>query len=299
MEAYDPVLKDRAPASRIVVAAAREAMKGNAPISVDVRSMSDEEREQFRVLMIGHGWMPLLYEKCKREEGYDILRDNIEWQPAYETNKLGIEADVRCATQLKGLFAAGMARTLGINPFTGWSICSCTWAGYTAGESASAYARCAAGKEIDFASIAEKRRSFLEPAQREPGVDPDKLVLDLQKILFPAGVLIVMNEARLAAALGQVMKLKEEKLPCINAADTRTLIKAKETHTMMLSAEMTLRASLMRKERRENIFYREDYEGPDNRNWLKWILVEKGPDGEMRFVTEPVPVEKYRFQPKE
>ena len=97
----------------------------------------------------------------------------------------------------------------------------------------------------------------------------------------------------------QVMKLKEEKLPHLKAADTRMLIKAKETQTMMLSAEMTLKASIMRKERRANIFYREDYEGPDNKNWLKWILVEKGPDGEMRFLTSPVPVEKYRFQPKE
>ena len=56
--------------------------------------------------------MPLLFEKCKREEGYDILTDNIEWQPAYEANKLGIEADLAARTRPPGLFAAGMARTL-------------------------------------------------------------------------------------------------------------------------------------------------------------------------------------------
>jgi late competence protein required for DNA uptake (superfamily II DNA/RNA helicase) len=32
----------------------------------------------------------------------------------------------------------------------------------------------------------------------------------------------------------------------------------------------------MRQETRENIFYREDFPAPDNENWLKWILVEKG-----------------------
>jgi succinate dehydrogenase/fumarate reductase flavoprotein subunit len=78
--------------------------------------------------------MPILFEKCEREEGYNPLRDNIEWQPAYEANKLGIRSDIHCRTSVEGLFAAGMARTLGINSFTGWSIASCTWSGYTAGE---------------------------------------------------------------------------------------------------------------------------------------------------------------------
>jgi succinate dehydrogenase/fumarate reductase flavoprotein subunit len=297
METYDSVLKDRAPASRIVVSAAKEALKGNGPITIDVQSMSEEEREQFRTLMVSHGWMPILYEKCKKEEGYDMLRDNIEWQPAYETNKLGVEADLFGRTPIKGLFAAGMARTLGINPFTGWSICACIWSGYVAGESASAYAGSNARKEIDFGYLARRQRNFLAPLQRQSAVDPDKLVRELQEILFPADVLIIMSEKKLTRALEQVLKLKQEKLPRMKAADTRTLIKAKETETMMLSAEMTLTASLMRTERRENIFYRDDYAGPDNNNWLKWIFVEKAENGAMHFTTEPVPVEHYRFQP--
>jgi len=160
MEQYDPVLKDRAPVSRIVVAAAREAMKGNAPISIDVAGMTEEQREKFRVLMVSHGWMPLLYEKCKRHEGYDLLRDNIEWQPAYESNKLGVEADVDCRTRLDGLFAAGMARPLGINPFTGWSIAACTWSGYRAGERAAEHAGMSRLKEIDFSRVERSRRGF-------------------------------------------------------------------------------------------------------------------------------------------
>ncbi len=297
MEKYDPVLKDRAPSSKIVVCAAKEALKGNAPISIDVESMSEEERELFRTLMVSHGWQPILFEKCKREEGYDILRDNIEWQPAYESNKLGIETDLGGGTALKGLFAAGMARTLGINPFTGWSIASCTWSGYVAGESASNYAREADFGEIDFSHLQERRRVFFEPFGQDLGLSPDRLVRDLQKILFPADVLIIMSEPKLRNALSAVLKLKEEKLPALKATDVRTLIKSKEVQTMVLSAEMTLRASLMRKETRENIFYREDCKNPDNKNWLKWIVVSKGKNGEMNFATEPIPFEKYKFKP--
>jgi succinate dehydrogenase/fumarate reductase flavoprotein subunit len=297
MDAYDPVLKDRAPSSKIVVCAAKEAIKGNSPISIDVEGMTEEERELFHTLMVSHGWQPILFEKCKREEGYDILRDNIEWQPAYESNKLGIETELDGRTTLKGLFAAGMARTLGINPFTGWSIASSTWSGYAAGESSSKYAQENVFGEIDFTYLLEKRRIFLEPAGKELGLNPDRLVHDLQKILFPADVLIIMSEPKLKNALSAVLKLKEEKLPGLKATEVRTLIKTKETQTMVLSAEMTLRAALMRKETRENIFYREDCKGPDNKKWLKWILVSKGKNGEMTFSTEEVPFDKYKFKP--
>ena len=78
----------------------------------------------------------------------------------------------------------------------------------------------------------------------------------------------------------------------------RTLIKAKEAQTMMLSAEMTLKASIMRKETRENIFYREDYNTVDNKHWLKWIIATKGRDGEIDFATENIPFEKYPFKPE-
>ena len=298
MPTYDPVLKDRAPVSKIVVAAAKEAIKGNAPISIDVEGMTDEEREKFRVLQVSHGWMPILFEKCRREEGYDLLRDNIEWQPAYEANKLGVDADVECRTPIDGLFAAGMARPLGINPFTGWSIASCTWSGYTAGENAARYAKSEKRRVIDFRALTDSRDRFFKPLKTEDGIDPDGLVHEIQKILFPVDVLIIMSESKLQNALDQIMALKAQKLPRLKATDTRTLIKTKETQTMMLSAEMTLKAAMMRKETRENIFYREDYQQPDNENWLKWIFAAKGPNGGIVFSTEDIPFDKYRFQPE-
>jgi succinate dehydrogenase/fumarate reductase flavoprotein subunit len=297
MDKYDPVLKDRAPVYKIVLAAAREAMKGNIPISIDVRNMEEGEREKFRLLMVSHGWQPLVFEKCVKEEGYDILRDNIDWQPAYESNKLGIDTDLSGESSLKGLFAAGMSRVLGINPFTGWSIASCTWSGHMAGESAARYSEEIESKEPDLSDLLERKRIFFEPVQRELGVDPDRLIRELQEILFPVDILIIMSESRLKNALKRVIELKDKKLPSLKATDVRTLVKSKEVQTMILSAEMTLRGSLMRKETRESIFYREDYVTPDNTNWLKWIVVKKGGDGEMEFSTEDIPFERYPLKP--
>jgi succinate dehydrogenase/fumarate reductase flavoprotein subunit len=298
MDRYDPELKDRAPVLKIVVAAAKEALHGKGPITIDVEGMSDEQRERFRILQVSHGWMPILFEKCERLEGYNPLKDNIDWQPAYECNKLGIWADIHCQTDLEGLFAAGMARTLGINPFTGWSIAACTWSGYTAGENAARRLDRHRSGTIDYDALTLSYNHFTAPLNNDSGDDPDKLVYKLQQILFPAEVLIVMSEANLQAALEKVNGLRDAHLETLCAKDVRTCIKAREVCTMLLSAEMSLRASLMRRETRESIFYREDFKYPDNKNWLKWIFAQKGKDGEMSFATEAIPFDRYRFRPE-
>jgi len=55
---------------------------------------------------------------------------------------------------------------------------------------------------------------------------------------------------------------------------------------------------MMRKETRENIFYREDYQQPDNKNWLKWIFAQKDSNGAIAFSTGDIPFGKYRFRPE-
>jgi succinate dehydrogenase/fumarate reductase flavoprotein subunit len=298
METYDPELKDRSTVMKMVVSAAKEVMKGNKPITMDVEGMTEAQRERFRILQVSHGWMPILFEKCRRKEGYDPLENNIEWQPAYECNKLGIWADVHCKTHVPGLFAAGMARTLGINPFTGWSIAACTWSGYTAGENAALNRDTSSISLLDWESLTKKRRDFLTPLNNNNGVDPDKVVLELQKILFPADVLIIMSETKLKKALEKVIQLRDEQMGRMCAGDTRTLIKVKETQTMICAAGMTLRASIMRRETRPNIFYRQDMLEADNKNWLKWIQVAKGSQGEMAFTTKAIPFDRYKFKPE-
>jgi succinate dehydrogenase/fumarate reductase flavoprotein subunit len=51
---------------------------------------------------------------------------------------------------------------------------------------------------------------------------------------------------------------------------------------MIISAEMKLKASIMRKESRCN-HYRLDYPEMDTTNWQAWINISKGSDGSMQF----------------
>ena len=71
-------------------------------------------------------------------------------------------------------------------------------------------------------------------------------------------------------------------MPMLRAADMHELRLAHETANMILTAEMKLKASIMRTESRCS-HYRLDYPEMDNKNWRAWINIYKGADGKMQL----------------
>ena len=63
-------------------------------------------------------------------------------------------------------------------------------------------------------------------------------------------------------------------MPLLRAADMHELRLAHETVNMIISAEMKLKASIMRKESRCSHF-RLDYPDLDNENWQAWLNIFK------------------------
>lgn len=296
MDRYNFEFRDRASNHRILIAMAQEAKAGRSPIAMDTPSMSAEGRERFRANWVSHGWMALLYRKLKREYR-DFLMEKVDWKPAYESNRTGILTDIRCAAEgVPGLFAAGMAKSFDPVALTGWSIARCIWSGYTAGYHASIHSSSAAEFGLLKQDIEKCKENLLLPLRRKEGVSPDKVNLEIQRILFPYDVMILQKEDRLKEALDKIEKLKEKYIPCLAAKDIHELVKVKETETMILGAEMTLRSALTRKESRPNIFYREDYPSQDNQNWLRWIVLKKK-NRRMEFETRLIPFDRYKFKP--
>jgi succinate dehydrogenase/fumarate reductase flavoprotein subunit len=86
--------------------------------------------------------------------------------------------------------------------------------------------------------------------------------------------------------LAYVEELRDHHVPMLRAADLHELRLAHETANMIISAEMKLKASLMRKESRCSHF-RLDYPEMDTKNWNAWINIYKGRDGEMKLEKQP------------
>ena len=63
---------------------------------------------------------------------------------------------------------------------------------------------------------------------------------------------------------------------------------------------MIFRSADMRKESRGIMYphYRTDYPETDNENWLRWINIRQGKDGEMELFTEDIPMWRYPIRPE-
>lgn len=89
------------------------------------------------------------------------------------------------------------------------------------------------------------------------------------------------------AALAYVEELQESHLPMLVADDLHALRLAHETENMLISAEMKLKASIIRTESRCS-HYRVDCPDIDYENWQAWLNIIQAEDGSMQF-------EKQRF----
>jgi len=86
----------------------------------------------------------------------------------------------------------------------------------------------------------------------------------------------------MALAGGAAEELRDHHMPMLRAANLHELRLAHETANMIISAEMKLKAPVIRKESRCS-HYRLDYPEIDNTNWRAWINIYRGADGCMQF----------------
>jgi len=191
---------------------------------------------------------------------------------------------------LPGLYAAGdaLASNLsgGIYVQGGGSITASAVQGGIAGE-----ASAKESKALDILPISKQQlktveKEILAPLKRTNGYSPAWVTQELQSTMIPNFVLYIKKERMMQAALAYVEELKEHHAPMLMADDLHKLRLAHETNNMILSAEMKLKASMMRKESRCS-HYRLDYPEMDDKNWLAWINIHKGENDEMILSKQP------------
>lgn len=247
-------------------------------------------------------------EKAKKymQPAEDASATRVEIEVPLHAEQSCLKVDHEMKTSLPGLWGIGDAVYAGsamLGALTGppgithgsglaFAYQSGMWAGESVARSVSG---AAAPPDPDYAEVKALKEEMYAPTQRKNGASPDELVAALQDVVCPMEYNLLRRKDRLEEALAKIEDIKRS-LPEMWAKDPHYQMKCHETKAMVACAEMMFRAALARTESRR-FHFREDYPQRDDKNWLKWVIVQQDSAGKMALSTEPVPINKYKLKP--
>lgn len=195
-----------------------------------------------------------------------------------------VPIDANGLSTIPGLWASGDAlgshQTGGIYTQIGSSMAGSAVQGALAGEAAGKASQRIDTLAIPADKLTQTKNDILAPLRRTKGYKPAWVTQVLQSVMIPNFVLYIKKERMMDAALAYVEELRDHHVPMLVATDRHHLRLAHETANMVISAEMKMKASMMRKESRCS-HYRLDYPEIDYDNWNAWITIHKDDKGQM------------------
>jgi len=283
MRQYEPDWADEADVPRIARAMALENKNGNAPLYLDMSAIPEHLREYFIRSKVK--WMDYFFRKLGDEAKTDMFGKT----PYYALNqmtKMAIRTGPDCRSDVPGLLAAGLAQAGCANHFAGFHIGLCVGNGWIAGRSAIRDLDTLSPPKLDPAEVRAMHAQSTQPLNASAAAESDRILRDLQAVMFAYDVGILKRADRLQQAFDRVKALDDE-FKSLAAPHTHELVRLKETEAMLLAARFILGASLYRTESRLSHF-REDFEARDDNNWLVWVDIANSA-GDPCFSKTPVP----------
>jgi succinate dehydrogenase/fumarate reductase flavoprotein subunit len=271
MRAYEPDWADEADVPRIARAMALEKDKGNVPLYLDMSAIPEHMRDEFIQSKVK--WMDYFFRKLGSEARTDMFGKT----PYYALNqmtKMGIRTGPDCRADVPGLLAAGLAQAGCANHFAGFHIGLCVGNGWVAGRSAIEDLDRLPPPRLDAGQVQLLHDETMRPLNAAGAAESDRILRDLQAVMFAYDVGILKSADRIEQALQSVDALAQQ-IREIAAPHAHELVRLKETEAMLLAAQFMLGASLFRTESRLSHF-REDYPERDDANWLVWIDISPG-----------------------
>jgi succinate dehydrogenase / fumarate reductase flavoprotein subunit len=279
----------------------REIAAGRGPIYLNYTRKPEAALgfgDGFRPRELSHGYVNMV-----QKAGIDLTKERVEWTIVPEFHGGPVRVDLNCETTLPGLYATGDAcqngsayegALEGCGLSGGVPLGFAAVTGFRAGIAAGKAARKAPEPKYSAQAVSKMKREIFAPLDAAGAYTAYDAIKDIQTVVFKLTNSYIKSKDRLENSLAVIDKVKA-KLPSIAAKDTHELVRYHEARAMALNAETLFKASLMRTETRgTNI--REDFPKRDDKNWMKWIIIKKQ-DSEMKFSTEPVPIEKYKYKP--
>ncbi|MFV0441648.1 MAG: FAD-binding protein [Lachnospirales bacterium] len=235
---------------------------------------------------------------------HDVDGENKEVHMALVGEQSPVKVDDEMQTTIKGLYAIGdLSYTGSASPGAvpappgrnrGSGILNGVFNGLLAAESVCKYSKENDIKDLDESKVDTLVKRAFAPLNKENGVSSYDIQEIVKEAVGPVENTVYMSQNRMDMCLRKINRAKEL-LKDMSASNFHELCNCHEAEAMVLSAEMQFRAASLRKESR-GWFLREDYPEMNNKEWLKYIIVQNN-NGEMTFTTEDVPIEQYPIQP--
>ena len=262
----------------------------------------DEDRSNNTMMTLWDRPYGMAFWKLNHTRG--IEKDDNEVCPLFIGEQSPVKVGHDMMTTIQGLYAIGDVSYCGSaapgavpappGRNRGSGLLNAVFAGMVSADSTCDTAKSGTLVPLDEEQVDASIRRVYLPLERESGCKAKDVIRLIQRAVGPVEQSVYMSAHRIAIALRYVEKAKEL-AATMKAVDFHDLLACHEAEAMVLCAEMQFRAADMRKESR-GWFLREDYTQMDNKNWLKWIIVQCK-DGEMNFSTEDVPYEKWKVKP--
>jgi succinate dehydrogenase / fumarate reductase flavoprotein subunit len=300
MERYAKKMMELAPRDIVARAEMTEILEGrgfegpHGPyIALDLTHLGEEKINER---------LPYIREVTQRLLGIDPVHEPIPIAPAAHYSMGGIRVNIKTATPLPYLFAAGECSCLslhGANRLGTNSTAECLVFGAVAGEEAAKLALKSEFPDLPKEKLVEEeKRVFDQILGKEGGERISDIRTQMMNVMNEK-VWIFRDEKGLTEAVREIRALKERfkraKVEDSSRVFNLGLVNALELDCMLELAEVTALSALCRKESR-GAHFRVDYPQRDDANWLKHTLVYYTVDGPQ---IDYAPVTITKWQPTE
>jgi succinate dehydrogenase / fumarate reductase flavoprotein subunit len=243
--------------------------------------------------------LPQIREVTMKFVGIDPVDDPIPIRPAAHFTMGGVHTDMRGATELQGLWAAGEAGCVsihGANRLGSNSTAICLVYGRVTGAEAAQYVKRWQGNGLPQEQIlAEEKRLFDETLNGNGEVSPYEIRDRLQELMDRDAYVFRSGEG-LTRALRQIRALKGEAYRKVGDKEREyntNFLHVLELDSLLNTAELVVAGALARQESR-GAHTRLDFPKRDDSNWLKHTLARRGPDGSPQLSYVPVTITKHQ-----
>ncbi len=243
--------------------------------------------------------LPQIREVTMKFVGIDPVEEPIPIRPVAHFTMGGVHTDIKGATELKGLWAAGEAASVsihGANRLGSNSTTICLVYGKITGAEAAYYVKGWQGNGLPKEQVlAEEKRLFDETLNGSGDVSPYEIRDRLQEIMDRDAYVFRSGEG-LSRAVREIRGLKEEAYRKVGdkvKEYNTNFLHVLELDSLLNAAELVVTGGLARQESR-GAHTRLDFPKRDDVHWLKHTLAHRGPDGHPVLTYTPVTITKHQ-----